>query len=240
MTIKALGFDFFGTLVDAQADWRECVLLTCKYLQRYGYDFSDDDFMSNYREVVSEHRKTRYETFREVNNCVWVADTLNRLGIEVESSCPDIKSAVDEYFNLWELTLAPDAPTVLRSLNKKYTVSLVSNFTHSFFLHQSLRKLGIEKFFDHIIDSDTVGWRKPHPNIFNHFLKTSRVKAVDAVFIGDNPETDIKGAKGIGIKAVLLVKPGQVQAQLSQVLITPDHIVSSLSEFRSLLESGEI
>lgn len=238
MGIKAVGFDFFGTLVEAEADWEACVLSMCRHLRSCGYDFSDDAFISNYRAAVVEYRERRHEDLREVNNCVWVADTLRRMSFEARPSSPHIISAVERYFNPWQVSVAPDAHSVLERLRGKFTVALVSNFTDSDFLHRSLSRLGFEGFFDHVIDSDSVGWRKPHPVIFRRFLKLSGVGAEEAVFIGDELGSDIKGAKDIGIKAVLLARPGR--AYNSRVEVRPDLVVSSLSEFGEMLLASEI
>lgn len=240
MDFKAIGFDFFGTIVDAKADGKACVLSMCNHLQQCGYEISDDDFIANYRSTTSEYRETRYEALREVNNCIWVVDTLKRMGINEKASNPNIVSAVEKYFNPWQLTLVSDAPIVLKRLSEVFNIALVSNFTDSAFIHRSLRKLEIEKFFDHIIDSDTVGWRKPHPKIFKHFLKLSKAKAEEAVFIGDDLEADIKGANAIGIKSVLLNRPSYVQYKQRNTKIVPDHMVSSLTEFEELLSGGKI
>lgn len=240
MVIKAVGFDFFGTLVDAKADSKACVLSICDHLQQCGYEISDDDFMENYQSVVVKHRKTRYETLREVNNCIWVADTLRRMGIEAEPSNSNIVSAVEKYFDLWQLTLFSDTVMVLERLSETLTISLVSNFTNSAFLHQSLKKLGINKFFDHIIDSEAVGWRKPHPKIFKHFLKSSKARAEETIFLGDELETDIMGAKDMGIRAVLIARSSQVWNQQRKTAIIPDEIVRSMTEFEELLTVDKI
>lgn len=236
MTTKAVGFDFFGTLADAHADSKACVQSMCRHLQQCGYKLYDDDFIANYHSVVVEHRKMRYEALREVNNCIWVADTLKRMGIDASS--PHIVSAVEKYFTPWRLTIVSDAPTVLERLSGRFKIALVSNFTYSGFLHRSLRKLGIEKFFDHIIVSDAFGWRKPHPEIFRHFLRLLKAEAEEAVFIGDELETDIRGAKSMGIKSVLLARPGHALNQQTDVF--PDQKVSSLTEFEELLAAGEL
>jgi putative hydrolase of the HAD superfamily len=240
MVIKAVGFDFFGTLVKAEADSTACVLSICNHLQQCGYEISDDDFIANYRSVVVKHRKTRYETLREVNNCILVADTLQRMGMEAEASSSNIVSAVEKYFGLWRLTLFPNVPMVLKRLGETFTISLVSNFTNSAFLHQSLKKLGIDKVFDHIIVSDAVGWRKPHPRIFKHFLKLSKAKAEEAIFLGDEIETDIMGARDMGIRAVLISRSSQVENQPRKSSIFPNEIVRSITEFEELLTADKI
>jgi len=240
MTIKAVGFDFFGTLVEAEADWEDCVLSMCRHLRGCGYEFADSAFISNYRAAAVEYRKTRREDLREVNNCVWVADTLRRMSFEAEPSSPHIISAVERYFSPWQLSVAPDAHGVLRRLQGKFKIALVSNFTDSAFLHRCLDKLGIEGFFDSVIDSDSVGWRKPHPEIFKRFLELSGARAEEAVFIGDDLESDIGGAKNAGIRAVLLTRPGRAHSRQEGSEVRPDRVVSSLSEFGEMLLADDI
>jgi len=211
-----------------------------KYLQRHGYDFSIEQYISNYREVAIEYRKKRYENLQEVGNHVLVADTLRKLGISVEPTESHVTSAVEHYFNPWKLTIAPDAHQVLEKLSRRFIISLISNFTNSAFIHRSLDNLGINGFFDHVIDSVSIGWRKPHQRIFKHFLNLSGVKAEEAVFIGDDLDADIKGAKNMGIKAVLLVGLKDAQNKQKKSNVRPDQIVHTLSEFGELLLNGKI
>lgn len=240
ITMRAVGFDFFNTLVQAKAEWEVCVLSMGEYLQGCGYDFSVEHFFSNYREVALEYRKKRYENLQEVGNDVLVADTLKKIGIVVDPTDPHITSAVEHYFDPWELTVSPDAHQVLEDLSGRFIISLISNFTNSSFIHRSLDNLGIRGFFDHVIDSVSVGWRKPHQKIFKHFLDLSGVTAEEAVFTGDDLEADIKGAKDLGIKAVLLVRSENTQNNQKKSNVRPDHIVHTLSEFGELLLSGKI
>lgn len=237
MAIKAVGFDLFGTLVEAEADWRTGVLSMCRHLRGCGYAFSDDAFVSNYQAVVAEYRRIRYEELREVNNGVWVADTLRRMGLEAQPSSPHIISAVERYFDAWKITVAPDAPGVLERLRGRFTLALVSNFTDGSFLRRLLGRLGIGAYFDHIIDSDSVGWRKPHPAIFQRFLELSGARAEEAVFIGDDLDSDIKGAQGVGIRAVLLDRSRPARDHQGEGEVQPDHSVSSLEEFELLLSN---
>jgi len=231
MAIKAVGLDFFGTIAQAIADSETCVRSMYGHLQDCGYAFSYDDFVLNYRAAVSEFRKTRNEQFREVNNCVWIASTLKRMGSKVEPSHPDVVQTVERYFSPWKITLAPDAQDVLKELKNRFTVSLVSNFTDSNFIHHCLKRLEIAKYFAHIVVSDSVGWRKPHPNIFKAFLDLSNAKPDEAIYIGDELATDIKGAKSMGIRTVLLAKEEMTVVAEDW----PDHVVHSLTEFKELL-----
>jgi hypothetical protein len=41
MPIKAIGFDFFGTLVEAEAKVNDCISSMCNHLHNLGYSFAD-------------------------------------------------------------------------------------------------------------------------------------------------------------------------------------------------------
>lgn len=233
MTVKAVGFDFFGTLAEAKADRLECLLSICKHLRTFGYDFSDDDFISNYQAVTAEFRRIRQTDLREVNNRVWITNSLRRMNYDVDPGDAIIGSAVDEYFKPWEITLMPEATRLLERMKGRYKISLISNFTHSPFLNRTLSNLNIARFFDYVIDSDTVGWRKPHRNIFERFIDLSGIKAEEAVFVGDDLEADVKGAKKVGIRTAYLLKPDRETQQIK--LIQPDWVIGSLTELEKLL-----
>ncbi len=53
--------------------------------------------------------------------------------------------------------------------------------------------------------SDEVGFRKPHPKIFEIAAEKLNAKPCEIVHVGDNLKTDVAGAKNAGFKAVHLV-----------------------------------
>jgi putative hydrolase of the HAD superfamily len=60
----------------------------------------------------------------------------------------------------------------------------------------------VEQLFDAIVISEEVGVRKPDRRIFDLTLTRLGVEADDAVFVGDHPETDIRGAQEAGMRAI--------------------------------------
>jgi HAD superfamily hydrolase (TIGR01549 family) len=239
MTITVVGFDLFGTLIHATADRNTCILAMYRHLQDHGYPITEKAFVTHYEAVVTELRQRRQRSLREVTNDTWLAETLQRMGITTAST-PTLNAAVDQYFRCWRLTRAPDAIRTLQRLHGIFELTLVSNFTSSLFLHNALQTLDLARFFHHVIVSDAVGWRKPHPTIFQSFLDASRCTADDAVFIGDELETDVRGAQRLGIKAILLARDGDKPDQHRESGIFPDHTVRSLTEFANLLISKEL
>lgn len=234
--VKAVGFDFFGTLVDAKADVNECISSMCRNLSSHGFSFNEDDFLESYQAAVRGYREIRYEDLIEVNNCVWLCDTLSRIGYDVEATEPAIVSTVERYFAMWQLSMYPEVPQALETISQRYGTGLVSNFTDSGFVHRTLRKFGLEGYFDSVVVSDAVGWRKPHPRIFEHFLDSLHVEAEEAVYVGDDPEADVRGAMDAGITAVLICRSGD-EGKKTDVDAVPDYTVKSLLELEEILAS---
>ena len=235
MSVTAVGFDFFGTLVDAKADVNDCISSMCSHLHRCGFGFNDNDFLESYRATVRGYRTKRNEGLREVNNRIWLHDTLKRMGYDVKATDPVLFSTVERYFGMWQLSVFPDVYEVLERIRQEYRIGLVSNFTDSGFLLRSLRKFGIDDYFETIVVSDTIGWRKPHPRIFQNFLDSMNIEAKEAVYVGDNPEADIKGAQNTGITAVLINRQGDEGRKQGDII--PDYTISSLMELEELLSA---
>ncbi len=60
----------------------------------------------------------------------------------------------------------------------------------------------IKHYFDQIIDSESVGVKKPNPLIFEFALKSANVTSKNALMIGDNIEADIEGATKVGMQSI--------------------------------------
>jgi putative hydrolase of the HAD superfamily len=67
---------------------------------------------------------------------------------------------------------------------------------------QKLDSLGITPLFDSVLISEAEGLRKPDRAIFERALERLSVRAEEAMFVGDNPEADIAGARAAGLVPV--------------------------------------
>ena len=63
---------------------------------------------------------------------------------------------------------------------------------------------GLESYLDLVVTSKEVGADKPEPPIFLAALERARVNAREAVYVGDQYQTDVLGARGVGIKPILI------------------------------------
>ena len=63
--------------------------------------------------------------------------------------------------------------------------------------------------FDSTVFSCSVGLRKPDPRIYRLALEELDVEPADAVFVGDGANDELAGAERVGMRAVLIHRPGQ-------------------------------
>lgn len=110
---------------------------------------------------------------------------------------------------LSQLDLKPfaDADQALRDLkNAGLLLAIVSNTEQSGDqeMELALEKIALRAYFDVVVTSTTVGYRKPDRRIFYAALDRLRCAASQAVMVGDDPETDIKGAAALGMPTILL------------------------------------
>lgn len=129
----------------------------------------------------------------------------------------------------------PGQAELLDWLKGRYRLAVVSNFDYTPTVQRILTDGGILGRFETVIVSDAVGWRKPRPDIFERALADLGVTAGECLFIGDRPEIDVAGAKGVGMAAAWL---NVDRAPLPPGLPAPDLDLASLAGLRPALETG--
>jgi len=67
---------------------------------------------------------------------------------------------------------------------------------------QRLHQLGLQHVFKPVITFDDTGERKPSPRPFRHALEQLGLPAAEVLMVGDWPERDMIGAKGVGMPTV--------------------------------------
>ena len=97
------------------------------------------------------------------------------------------------------------------------------------FQMRNVRALGLDALVDAILISQAEGLRKPDAALFHRAAERLKTKPEHCLFVGDNPEADILGAHGAGMRtawfnvgaawpAALSPNPGAEIAELSKAL----------------------
>jgi putative hydrolase of the HAD superfamily len=79
---------------------------------------------------------------------------------------------------------------------------LVSNWDHARAGSAMLAQTGLAELLDHVVISEAVGLRKPHPKIFEEALAPFDAAPASALHVGDLAEPDAWGAGRLGFKTV--------------------------------------
>lgn len=239
--IRAVLIDFGNTLVKQGSE--ENALLErgieslAEYLEKEGYRVNVDEL----RRVEVKLRKLasrfRERTFIEIKASDRVAVLLSELGIPTDPQDDLTQGAVLSLYKpaIEDMVLYSEAVKSLQALRRKgYRLALVSNAASEVAVKRILKRLRIAKFFDAVVVSSQVGVRKPSLAIYLRALKELKVKPHEAVFIGDLVDTDIRGAKRIGMKAVLVTHGSSIVETDA-----PDAIVESLIDAVEVLAKWE-
>ena len=100
--------------------------------------------------------------------------------------------------------LSPGAAEAVRALAARgVLLGIVSNTgrTPGLVLRRVLERHGLLRHFATVTYSDEVGVRKPEAEIFRRTLAAAGVAPAEALHIGDNPDADVVGAQGVGMRA---------------------------------------
>ena len=105
------------------------------------------------------------------------------------------------------MALFPDVLPTLGALGARYRLALVSNGLGPQ-QRSRIQPLGLDAHFPVIAISGELGVRKPDPAIFRHVLSRLGVAASAAVHVGDDPQTDVAGARAAGVATVWVNRDG--------------------------------
>ena len=90
---------------------------------------------------------------------------------------------------------------------------------------------GLEALTSFIIASEEQGYAKPDPRIFQDAMSALGLKAPEQVlFVGDNPVTDIEGARSSGMQTAWVSRGKQFPAELQP----PDHVAERVTDLRDV------
>jgi len=229
--IKAIIFDFIGTLTNVKNySLEDSKRSLYKAIVEAGFDVSAENFLEAYSNAHEKYRVIRYKKLVEVTNAVWISEALNALGFKTRPEDPRIKIAVNVFFEdyLNSLELRPCVKNMLKQFSTNYKLGLVSNFTYAPVIYAALRKLEINQFFNAVLVSEAVGWRKPHSKIFEEALRKLGVPAEETVYVGDSPDEDIKGAKTAGMRTVFVSSQFYSLENLKESGQNPDIIAKDI------------
>jgi putative hydrolase of the HAD superfamily len=203
--ITAIGFDLFDTLVTVERlGIQEALDRLVRSLRSSGLGVEEEAFLPVYRAAVRQLSEETRRDGRETHNRFWISTALQHLGHQVSPDDHRVALAVEAYFSgfLEYAALIPATLDMLTALRGRYRLGLLSNFTHGPAAREIIARLGLTPFFDVLLVSGELGYRKPHSHVFRELVARLHVPKEHIAFVGDDVEADIHGAQQAGLQPI--------------------------------------
>ena len=118
---------------------------------------------------------------------------------------PDLDAFFSQLYQHYESAAAwrlrSGAAELLKDLSDRgLRIGLVSNFDQR--INKILQALDVRAYFDVVTIPATCGREKPDPLVFQRALADLELEADEVVYIGDDPEKDLAGARDAGLRTV--------------------------------------
>jgi putative hydrolase of the HAD superfamily len=150
--------------------------------------------------------------------------------LEVDVTEAVLQEAATHHLDAWTPHIRHDADArdVLAALRSRgLRIGLLSNTMWPRAFHERfLERDGLDELIDARLYTSDLSHIKPHASAFKAALDALRVRGPDAVFVGDRPFDDIRGAKAVGMRTVWRPNPS-VPEDLDA---GPDAIIHGLPE----------
>lgn len=231
--IKAVIFDMYDTLVPNTVDY--WIPLFTRIAQIQQLPIAGHDLFRQWKKIDLAFRQTRlnliqpektppFKTYQQAwqESFIKVFAKNNIDGDPSKAAAAAIESLqTREAFN--------DTRSSVLTIQKRWETGLISNADNAYLI-PNLNHIGLN--FDAVISSETVKSYKPNSKPFLSTLALLGLKASEAVYVGDNPYDDVVGAKGVGMKVILINRYNRPIHRHSM----PDGEIETLYELSKFLE----
>jgi putative hydrolase of the HAD superfamily len=205
--IKAVFFDLYQTLVRYEPPREE---IEAGVLKNFGIETSPaalvrpiiaaDEFI--YNEIARRPLSARSQEEKFALYAQYQAILLREAGIAYDRKIiPGLLAAMQK--STMELALFDDVAPALDDLKGRGLIlGLISNVEQD--MTGTLTKLGLYTWLKIIVTSLDAGAGKPRPEIFREALRRAGAKPTESLYVGDQYNVDIVGARGAGMKGILI------------------------------------
>ncbi len=220
-------------------------------LDRTLWDFESNS-IETFRDIFGRHDLARVfpdfevfiKTYKRHNEILWAKYRTGEIKKEQlrndrflltlkEFGVDDMNLAVkmgDDYITIspTKRRVFPGTHEILNYLKDRYRLYIITN---GFSEVQSvkLKNCDLEKYFDGVVTSEMAGVQKPHREIFHYAVTRVNAKKDSCLMIGDDPDTDIIGAKNFGMDQVYF------NSMNKGCSVEPTYAINSLLELKDIL-----
>ncbi len=223
--VKAVIFDFDGTLVDFQNTDIECLKMI---LKKIGAQVEPDIFAEHaVNHIISFHKLVDSGEEDSLNMHLYrLSHTFMDFGILWD------KTFVDYYKQLLLERTIPykRVSNILSYLHGKVKLGILTNAYDPIMQTKRIQASGLSEFFNEIQISGEEKFAKPDPEAFQIICSRLNSRPEECVFIGDSLKYDIGGAITAGLQTILIQKGN------TGSIVKPDYRVNCIEEIEPILK----
>jgi putative hydrolase of the HAD superfamily len=242
--IQAVLFDMGGTLEDlssAEIIRREATQGLRELLRERGVDpgLSLPDLHATVRSGLEAYQAWREKREMELPpERVWTEYIFANHGL-----CKDrLSAAADDIALFYEThyyvrTLRPEARATLEALrDSQYRLAIISNVMSRQLVPRRLDEYGIAHYFDLVVTSSCLGWRKPNERIFAEATRLLQVPPEVCAYVGDTVSRDVIGARRAGYGLAVQIRSFlTAKADIDVDAVLPDAVIEDLRQVVALV-----
>jgi len=242
--IRAVVFDMGGTLEDLYYDEtirEEATRGLCEFLHGLELDpgLSLPELQATVLSGIEAYQAWREESEIELPpERVWREFIFTDHGLSPErltAAAEDVTFFYETHYQVRRLR--PEAPTVLEALRKRGShLAIVSNTLSRRLVPSKLADYGIAHYFDPVVTSASLGWRKPNARIFEEAARLMQLPPEACAYVGDTVSRDVIGARRAGYGLVIQIKSFLTdKADSGTDSVAPDAVIHDLRQIVDLV-----
>jgi FMN phosphatase YigB (HAD superfamily) len=212
---NVITFDCWGTIlkpgdqIEIEKERSESMM---KVLQNFGYDFHIDELNTISWSIRKKALQRQVTDGLDTSPQDQIYELLYQLGINQDIKlCNElIKTYTTTALNILP-GLMEGVQKILPLLSSRFKIGMIcnTNVTPGRVIRLILQKEGISQYFNAFFFSDEWGRAKPDPWVFTHTMSLLNGEASHSIHVGDDINTDVKGALQVKMNAVWLKAQNQ-------------------------------
>lgn len=199
--ITTILFDYFGTLVSYQENARGTGFTRSWELFRALGGANDyEAYLTSWNQTAERFEVEAVQTLVE-----YPLEAVAEAFLQAHRlDTGDVDRLVRAFIADWNqgVHFTSEDVAAVHQLAERYRIGVVTNTHLPWLVPEHLEQMGISSSITEVVMSVDVGFRKPHPRMFEAALERMDVTSSHAVFVGDSMDADIKGASRAGLQTV--------------------------------------
>ena len=218
--IKAIVFDLEGTLLDRVKSREKFIEEQFERFHDYFVHVQLADFKNKFIELDDDEDNDKPELYKQI---------IKQFHID-RLTWKDLFHDFEMHFTVMSfLIMIRYIPwKSYRAMIIRLALSLTEIKIKQFRLHS----LGIMHVINYLTTSETVGYRKPHPKIFEDMIEQLDVEPSEIMYVGDDALNDVAPARAMGMVSVWYK---QEDAELEPLEEEVDFTITTIEELLTIL-----